>query len=81
VTVIVGSAHDLVSLDDLVTELSKEMEKLTSEMLEKENKFSGLFKCMTGILVDYDSETRNMIETLHRTRDEQVICATFRLEI
>jgi len=80
-TVIVGLTHDFVSLDDLVIKLSKDMEKLTLEMLDRENKLSGLFKCMTGILCDYDSETRDMIETLHRTRDEQVICTAFRLEV
>jgi len=61
-----------MSLKELVTELSNEVDGMRSEILDREDKLSDLLKHMTGVLRDYDSETRDMIETLHRTRDEQV---------
>jgi len=61
-----------MTLNGLVAKLSGEMDKMRSEILKKEDQFQGLMKHMTGVLCDYENETRDMIETLHRTRDEQV---------
>jgi len=65
-----------MSLKELVTRLSKEVDGMRSELLDREDKLSNLLKHMIGVLCDYDSETRDMVETLHRTRDEQVILYT-----
>jgi len=67
-----GPPHKLVTMNGLVAKLSGKMDEMRSKILKKEDQFQRLMKHMTGVLSDYDNETRDMIETLHRTRDEQV---------
>jgi len=61
-----------MTLNSLAAKLCEEMNEMESEIQEKEYQFLELMKHMARVLCDYDSETRDMIETLHRTRDEQV---------
>jgi len=68
-----GSPHQLITLNGLVAKLSGEINEIRPEILKKEDQFQDLVKHMTRVLCDYDKETRDIIETLHRTRDEQVI--------
>jgi len=62
----------LTTLNALIPKLFEEMNEVRSEILDKEDKFQRLMKHMTRVLCEYDNETRNMVETLHKTRDEQV---------
>ena len=41
-------------------------------MLEKEEKLSALFKKTSKIMCEYEKETTEMVDLLHKTRDEQV---------
>lgn len=68
-----GSGHRLLSLDELLTKLIGNMAKLRSDMLDREDKLSDLFKHVHVIISDFDDKTKDMIDTLHRSRDEQVI--------
>ena len=62
-----GSTHQLLTLDDLVTEISK-----LEEIKEREKKLSDLFKQIEQGLSDFDDETEQLLMTMHRQRDLQV---------
>ena len=44
-------------------------------MLKKEEKLAALFKKTSKIMSDYEKETEEMIQQLHKARDEQVFAA------
>ena len=40
--------------------------------MEREDNLEKLFKCTSKTISEYDNKTGEMIELLHKTRDEQV---------
>ena len=40
--------------------------------MEREDNLEKLFKCTSKAISEYDNKTGEMIELLHKTRDEQV---------
>ena len=58
----------------MVGELTKETDSLTDDMIDKEEKLSSLFKITSRIINEHEDKTTDMIRTLRRTRDEQVLC-------
>ena len=63
----------MLTLDDLVTELSAKMDELKAEVIDREDKLNALFKLTSKVISDFDSETESSIEKLHNRRDEQVL--------
>ena len=63
-------------LDKLVAELATEMNEMKADVLDREDKLAALFKLTSSIVSDFDSETEDMIQKIHETRDEQVIYTT-----
>ena len=62
---------------ELAAELSNEIEERKSEVIDREDKLSALFKNTSSIISDYDIETEDMVQKLHDRRDEQVTVAYF----
>ena len=67
-----GSAHKLMHLDDLIAELSTEINEMKADVVDREDKLAELFKMTSRIVSEFDSETESMIEKLRKTCDEQV---------
>ena len=70
---IVGSAHQLVPIDKLVSTLKSQVDELKTKMMKREEELSSLFKRTSKAVAEFAEETDKMVEQLHRTRDEQVI--------
>ena len=68
----VGRPHDLLNLGELVTRLTEDIDVMRGVMLEKEEKLAALFKKTSKIMSKYEKETGEMVEQLHKARDEQV---------
>ena len=59
-----------MALDQLVAALVEI--GITAKIMEREDNLEKLFKCTSKAISEYDNKTREMIELLHKTRDEQV---------
>ena len=55
-----------------MTRLTEDIEVMREAMLEKEQKLAALFKKTSKIMSEYEKETEEMVQQLHRARDEQV---------
>ena len=58
-----------MTLDQLVAAL---VGGITARISEREDNLEKLFKCTSKAISEYDNKTGEMIELLHKTRDEQV---------
>ena len=58
-----------MTLDQLVAALVGE---ITARIMEREDNLEKLFKCTSKTISEYDKNTTEIIELLHKTRDEQV---------
>ena len=67
-----GSGHNLVSLEDLVAELSKETTGLKEKAQQKYEELSSMLKQITMDVADFDTETDETISEIRKARDEQV---------
>ena len=56
-----------------MTRLTEDIDVMREAMLEKEQKLAALFKKTSKIMSEYEKETGEMIEQLHKARDEQVL--------
>ena len=68
-----GSGHNLVSLEDLVAELSKETTGLKEKAQQKYEELSSMLKQITMDVADFDTETDETISEIRKARDEQDI--------
>ena len=59
-----------MALDQLVAALVEG--GIRAKIMEREDNLEKLFKCTSKTISEYDNMTREMIELLHKTRDEQV---------
>ena len=66
------SPHDTMMLDDLVKYLESGINGLRKEAYSLDTALSALIKKCTNILDEQKSETENMLQILHKARDEQV---------
>ena len=69
-----GSTHDLFSLEELVEFLTKQFNDMKDQMIKKEEMLEKLFKLTSKTLSDYDNETAELVQQLHKERDEKVHC-------
>ena len=69
---VAGKPHDSMMLDDLVKYLESGMNGLRKEAYSLDTALSALIKKCTNILDEQKSETENMLQILHKARDEQV---------
>ena len=69
---IIGSSHDFVDLQVLADQFVKLINDMKLWIFDKEECLLGLFKQLTRILSDWDSDTEEMITKLHNARDKQV---------
>ena len=61
----------------LVTLLKEMVNEKKVWIYDKEEHLLGMSKQLTAIISDWDTETQQMIEKLHKARDEQVcLCIT-----
>ncbi|XP_067939453.1 transcription intermediary factor 1-beta-like [Watersipora subatra] len=67
-----GEPHQLMSLEELVLLLNDEINKLKKGMIEKEEGLERIFKFTSQTLADYDMETAQSVEKIHKKRDEQM---------
>ncbi|XP_067939460.1 uncharacterized protein [Watersipora subatra] len=67
-----GAHHQLMSLEELVLLLNDEINKLKKEMIEKEESLERIFKFTSQTLAEYDLETAQSVEKIHKKRDEQM---------
>ena len=65
-----GESHKLLALDQLVAALIES--GIRAKIMEREDNLEKLFKCTSKAISEYDNKTAEMIELLHKTRDEQV---------
>ena len=56
----------------LVSELTDAVNEKKVWIYDKEEHLLGMSKQLTAIISDWDTETQQMIEKLHKARDEQV---------
>lgn len=61
-----------MSVEQLSAELTRELEKLKAQVVDKENELSSLSKVTSKGISDYDEATKNMIAKIHAARDQQV---------
>ena len=66
-----GKQHELMSLEELVADLLKV--DIRAKIMTREDILEKLFKSTSKASSEYDDETVEMIELLHKTRDEQVL--------
>ena len=66
------SPHDIMMLDDLVTCSESGINGLRKEAYSLDTALSALIKKSTNILDEQKYETENMLQILHKARDEQV---------
>ena len=59
----------MLALDQLVAAL---VGGIRAKIMEREDILEKLFKCTSKTISEYDNKTAEMIELLHKTRDEQV---------
>ena len=59
-----------MTLDELVAALVEV--NIRDKIMEREDNLEKLFKCTSKTISEYDNKTGEMIELLHKTRDEQV---------
>ena len=59
-----------MSLDELVTVLVEH--NIRAKIMAREDNLEKLFKSTSKTISEYDNKTAEMIELLHKTRDEQV---------
>ena len=55
-----------------MTRLTEDIDVMREAMLEKEEKLAALFKKTSKIMSEYEKKTEEMVELLHKARDEQV---------
>ena len=67
-----GSGHCLVSLEDLVEELTKETTGLREKAQQKYEELSSMLKQITMHVAGFDTETEETIAEIRKARDEQV---------
>ena len=67
-----GLGHNLISLEDLVAELSKETTGLREKAQQKYEELSSMLKQITMDVADFDTETEEIIAEIRKARDEQV---------
>ena len=60
------------NLNELVGRLTEDIDVMREAMLEKEEKLAALFKKTSKIMSEYEKETEEMVNQLHRAREEQV---------
>ena len=66
-----GKSHrELLPLNELVEVLMKD--DVTGEMMAKEEKLDKLFKSASKVRSEFDQKTKEMLQLLHKQRDEQV---------
>ena len=61
----------------LVSELIELVNEKKVWIYDKEEHLLGMSKQLTAIISDWDTETQQMIEKLHKARDEQVCICIF----
>ena len=66
-----GEPHKLMSLEELVAALIEN--DMIAKIMKREDNLEKLFKSTSKTGAEYDNKTAQMIEQLHRTRDEQVM--------
>ena len=65
-----GESRKLLSLDQLVAALVEV--NIRAKIMEREDILEDLFKRASKTSFEYDNNTAEMIQLLHKTRDEQV---------
>ena len=68
-----GKPHELLKLDKLVDILTKS--DVTTKIMAKEDEFERLFKDASKARSEYEIQTTEMIQLLHKQRDDQVSLA------
>ncbi|XP_067932375.1 peptidoglycan DL-endopeptidase CwlO-like [Watersipora subatra] len=67
-----GVEHQVLVLEELVKVLKVKKDKVKVAAQAKEEKLSELLKSSTRIFVEFERKTEELLELLHRTRDEQL---------
>ena len=67
-----GSGHKLLSIATVVELLTQLLNEKKVWIYDKEEHLLGMSKRLTAKVSDWDIETQQMIEKLHRARDGQV---------
>ncbi|XP_067944864.1 uncharacterized protein [Watersipora subatra] len=65
-----GSTHSLLPLEDLASALLTGT--ISAESSAKDEQFEALFKQISKMVSEYDSETEDMLNMTHQKRDEQI---------
>ena len=62
-----------MKISTLVSELTEIVNEKKVWIYDKEEHLLGMSKQLTAIISDWDTETQQMIEKLHKARDVQVL--------
>ncbi|XP_067944887.1 tripartite motif-containing protein 2-like [Watersipora subatra] len=65
-----GSTHSLLPLEDLASALLTGT--ISAESSAKDDQFERLFKRISKMVSEYDSQTDDMLNMIHKKRDEQI---------
>ena len=68
-----GASHELVLINLLVSKLTDVVNEKKVWIYDKEEHLLGMSKQLTAIISDWDTETQQMIDNLHQSRDQQVV--------
>ena len=74
IVILTGSAHDFLSLDELVEFLTEKFNEMQNQMIKKEEMLEKLFKLTSKAISDYETKTAELRKQLHKERDDQVNC-------
>ena len=70
--IITGTPHNPMLIALMLSKLTDMVNEKKVWIYDKEERLLGMSKQLTDIISDWDTETRQMIEKLHKARDEQV---------
>ena len=68
-----GVSHNIMKIGVLLSKLTDAVNEKKVWIYDKEEHLLGMSKQLTAIISDWDTETQQMIDKLHKARDEQVI--------
>lgn len=62
----------MVSLTALMKDLLESMNEMAAKLGDREEKLDSLYKRMSEFVTDYESATVEIVQRIHKQRDEQV---------
>ncbi|XP_067929936.1 uncharacterized protein [Watersipora subatra] len=67
-----GRPHELLNLNELVSNLSSDIQRLSVTVIDKEQKLSALLMKANKTISEFEKNTQELLKKLYQTRDDQI---------